>query len=384
MRIARLAVLGVALACPPPSGAAAQSAGFIVTLGTDTVVVEQYTRTAERLEGWYLSRTPQVARWHYVATFAGTGDVQRFDMTLDPGPGDVAQHRVATFRHDSAIVDITRGDSTRTLRVAIPPGTLPFINQSYAVLELVTRRARAAGAAAAAAAQHMLALGANAAWNVAVATVGPDSMLISIDQGLPLRVRVDSAGLVLGASGKGTTQQFSVGRRAGLDFPGLAARLVTPLGQLSQRDTARLMLGGAEIVIDYGRPAKRGRVIFGDLVPWDAVWRTGANAATVLRIATPIVMEGVTVPAGSYSLWTIPSRRGWKLVLNRQTKNAAGRPLWGTEYDPTQDFLRLDLATRTLDQPVERFTIALEPTGAGGLLSLSWDTTAAAIQFRAP
>jgi len=365
-----------------PGFVAAQSGGFVVTLGTDTVVVEQYSRTPERLEGWFQSRTPQVARWHYVAILGAQGAVQHFDMTLDPLPGQPPQHRVVAFQGDSAIVEIIRGDSTRTLRVAVPSRTIPFINQSYALLELVTQQARAAGGASPT--LHMLALGTPAAWPVAVTTIGQDSMTVSINQGLPVRLRVDPAGLVLGASGKGTTQQFAVERLAALDFPSVAASLARPLGQLSVRDTARLSFGGGEILVDYGRPAKRGRIIFGDLVPWDTIWRTGANAATVLRTTAAVVMDGVTIPAGTYTLWTIPSRSGWKLVINRQTKTAAGAPLWGTEYDATQDLLRLDLTTRKLGTPVERFTIALEPQGEGGRLSLSWDTTQAAIPFTKP
>src|SRR5690242_21419116 len=96
----------------------------------------------------------------------------------------------------------------------------------------------------------------------------------------------------------------------------------------------------------------RGRKIFGGVVPWNQVWRTGANAATRFTTSAELVIGGVTIPKGSYTLWTLPSPAGWKLILNRQTRKpcqadactAATRPfLWGTDYSADSDFARLDL-----------------------------------------
>lgn len=376
--------LGIWLACAGPL-AAQTSGAFIVRLGTDTVVIERYTRGPDRLEGWFLTRTPQVSRWHYVAELGARSTVRRFEMTLDPLPGQPAQRRSIVPDGDSATVAVTHGDSTRTTRARYLPGTVPFINQSYALLELVAMQVRAAARGAAPDSQlSMLPPGAPAVYRVLAAAVGSDSLLLGINGGLPVRLRVDSAGLILGASGRGTTQQFDVQRLPDLDFAAVAATLARPLGPLSVRDTARLTVGGVDVAIDYGRPQKRGRVVFGNLVPWGAVWRTGANAATVLKTGGDLLIGGVRVPAGSYTLWTIPAPGGWKLVLNRQTKNAAGQPLWGTEYDAMQDFVRVDMTARALDLPVEQFTIALEPQDGGALLTLSWDTVQAAIPLGTP
>jgi len=109
-----------------------------------------------------------------------------------------------------------------------------------------------------------------------------------------------------------------------------------PLGQLSVRDTARAGVGGAEVWVDYGRPLKRGREIFGNVVPWNAVWRTGANAATQFSTSADLVIGGAAVPAGKYTLWTLPTPSGWKLIINKQTGQ------WGTEYHPEQDLVRVE------------------------------------------
>ncbi len=121
----------------------------------------------------------------------------------------------------------------------------------------------------------------------------------------------------------------------------------------------------------------RGRVIFGGLVPYGQVWRTGANAATSLTVMAPVTINGVAIPAGQYTLFSIPERAAtgdgvgrWELVVNRQTGQ------WGTEYHPEQDLARIPLTVSTLAEPVERFTIALEPQGPDrAQLVMEWDRT---------
>jgi hypothetical protein len=134
-------------------------------------------------------------------------------------------------------------------------------------------------------------------------------------------------------------------------------------------------VGGVALSVRYSRPAMRGRVIFGGVVPWNQVWRTGANQATVLETSADLSVAGTKVPAGKYSLWTIPSPAGWKLIINKN----AGQ--WGTDYDPQYDLTRLDMKVEPLRQPVEQFTIAIEPTGTGGVLNLEWEKTRASIPF---
>jgi hypothetical protein len=123
------------------------------------------------------------------------------------------------------------------------------------------------------------------------------------------------------------------------------------------------------MTVNYGRPSKRGRKIFGGVVPYDQVWRTGANAATAFTTDAPLQIGGTTVPAGSYTLFTLPSRSGWKLIINKQTGQ------WGTEYHSDQDLARVNLSARALAEPVEQFTIGVEPSGSGGVLKMTWDDT---------
>ncbi len=144
----------------------------------------------------------------------------------------------------------------------------------------------------------------------------------------------------------------------------------------SPRDSVLLTMGTDSISVNYGRPSMRGRVIMGGLVPWDKVWRTGANQATHLKTNFPMVIGGVPIPKGLYTLWTIPSQNQWKIIINKQTGQ------WGTNYDPRQDLARFDAKVEVLTAPVDTFTIGLTKTGASaGEMTLSWEKTRVIVPF---
>src|SRR5690242_1866056 len=134
---------------------------------------------------------------------------------------------------------------------------------------------------------------------------------------------------------------------------------------------------GKKVTIDYSRPYAKGRKIMGGLVPYGQVWRTGANEATLLKTDSDLVIGGTAVPAGSYTLWTLPSENSWKLIINKQTGQ------WGTNYDQSQDLARVDMNVSSLQQPVEQFTISFEQKGSDAAqLNLQWEKTQASIEVR--
>lgn len=144
----------------------------------------------------------------------------------------------------------------------------------------------------------------------------------------------------------------------------------------SPRDTARAEIGGANVFVDYGRPYMRGRVIMGGLVPYGQVWRTGANEATHFVTDRDLRVGGVAVPAGTYTLYTLPAESGWQLIVNRQTGQ------WGTQYDPAQDLARIPMQVSRVETPVDQFTVRVEPrSDGGGLLALEWENTRAEVPF---
>jgi hypothetical protein len=146
---------------------------------------------------------------------------------------------------------------------------------------------------------------------------------------------------------------------------------------LSPRDSTILYLEAKKLVVDYGCPSMRGRKIMGELVPWNKVWRTGANEATTFKIDTNLIIgPGVPLQKGAYTLWTLPSEKGWKLIINKETGQ------WGTNYRESQDYARFDLAVEKLEKSVELFTITLEETGnTSGLLKMMWENTLVSTPF---
>jgi hypothetical protein len=217
--------------------------------------------------------------------------------------------------------------------------------------------------------------------NVTFRKLGKDSVEVFNDHLDRYHVRVDKAGHVLGVLPIAGTAKFSVERTASLDLGAYAASFMAReqagagLGTLSPRDSVKVTAGGASLYVDYGRPAKRGRVVFGGVVPYGEVWRTGANAATQFRTDKALAFGSTIVPAGFYTLWTLPSASGWKLIVNSETGQ------WGTEHKADKDLFTIDMKMSTLPQVVERFTIGVEPTEKGGTLHFDWDTTRASADF---
>ena len=121
------------------------------------------------------------------------------------------------------------------------------------------------------------------------------------------------------------------------------------------RDTARLVLENKKIEVDYWRPYRRNRQIFGAVVPWDRVWRTGANNATQIRSDDDLEFNGNKLTSGRYSIWTYPTENGWQLIFNKKADT------WGTEYDSTANFFKVPMMVEKTAAPVEIFTISLLP-----------------------
>jgi hypothetical protein len=121
--------------------------------------------------------------------------------------------------------------------------------------------------------------------------------------------------------------------------------------------------------VEYGRPLARGRALLGNVIAYDRVWRTGANAATQLTTSAPITLAGLSVPAGTYTLWTVPRTGGVDLIVNRQTGQ------WGTEYRRARDLGTAPMRSDSVTTPVEQFTISIEPRDARhATLAMAWGT----------
>jgi hypothetical protein len=383
-------------ACVAPFALAAQtsdSGAFVITLGTDTLALERYVRTGDRLvDDMILRNGAAVTVRHLVATVSPDGSIARLELDSRPTRASDAAtlHGVATFKPDEVFFESTRNGNRQVAHVIAPTGVLPFVSFSYALYELIGRRAHALGGNAVRV--PVIPFAATGPEDLTVTFPQPDSMGVALPNDAPILFKIDGAGRIWGVDGRLTTQKVISTRLATVDLAAARATFATrPLGTLSPRDSFRVTIAGATLAVDYSRPATRGRKIFGGtVVPWNQVWRTGANAATRFTTSGDLVMGGQTIPKGSYTLWTLPAPVGWKLIVNRQTKApcagaACALPtrawLQGTDYAADSDLARLDLTVEQLPRPVEQFTIAVEPQGTGGVVTLEWETTRASIPF---
>ena len=384
MLLSLLLLAGVAQA--PDSGA------FVITLGKDTIGVERYTRTVDRVVDDMVmrDRAPVISR-HFVGDLGADGLITRLEVDNQPlGSTDVpARHVVARFTKEEAFIDVTRNGQTSTAHVVTPQGAVPFINFCYALYDQYGVRARKLGGSPVKV--PVLNFGSTAPFDLTVTFPTPDSMGVAFEGDQPTLFRVDAAGRIRGVDGRLTTQKVIATRVPRVDVAAFAAAHTgRPLGQLSPPDSVRAEIDGVRIAIDYGRPSMRGRKIFGGVVPWNQVWRTGANFATRFTTSAALTIGGQTIPKGSYTLWTLPSASGWKLIVNREVLAPCGGDacnlptrarLWGTDYAADSDLVRVDVRTESLPQAVEQLTIAIIPKGSSGVVHVDWETTRILIPF---
>ncbi len=134
---------------------------------------------------------------------------------------------------------------------------------------------------------------------------------------------------------------------------------------------------GKMITVDYSSPRMKGRKVFGELVPYGEVWRTGANEATTFVTHESLnTVEGTNIPAGSYTIFTIPNAEKWTVIINKHTKE------WGIPYKyQSEELARVPMSVTKLASPVENFTISFDHTGGSCTMRMSWENTQAAVEF---
>jgi hypothetical protein len=155
------------------------------------------------------------------------------------------------------------------------------------------------------------------------------------------------------------------------------AQLNTP--QPSPTQTVKQNFALSSIELSYSRPAMRGRKIFGDLVPFGTVWRTGANNATVLTFGEEVIIGGTPIPAGKYGLLSIPEKKSWTLIITKQTDVTSP-----AAYKQDQDVVRIKSSVTTLKNPVESFTIQFDNVKQNSCdLQIMWDKTMVTLPIKA-
>ena len=152
--------------------------------------------------------------------------------------------------------------------------------------------------------------------------------------------------------------------------------------RLSPKDTVEFKLNDLKLEVFYNRPFKKEREVFGALVPFNQVWRTGANEATTFKTNKPMEVKGKLLPAGKYTLWTVPKDLTWTIIFNSKQYswgvNAEMKPMW----DPNYDALSIEVPVQKLENPVEQFTIAFDNSTDNLYLTMAWDVVKVAVPLK--
>ncbi len=355
----------------------AQSASLTYRLGKDTLAVEQYMRTAIGITGEMVQRGgAAVTRTAYSLTLGKDGrptaaTLKRTQADGTPALGPVNEYRFS-FGVDSVVREAVFADSVQRRAFPAKGALLNWPTYVYGPTEVLASL-RKGGAV-----DSLPALG--AAGNLGFtgfAPLGGDSVRLK-GAGYAMVLRFDASDRLQSVDGSGTTNKVMATRAGGgMDLATLA-RAMKPTGVLSLRENVRAAFGpGGMVVIDYGRPLVRERTVWGGvLVPFDSVWRAGANDATHLFTTRTLTFGSVTIAPGMYTLWVQHTRGGTFLIINRQTGQ------WGTAYDAAQDVGRVEMQSAVAPSFVETFTIFVRALGGPrGALELSWGDRMMSVPF---
>ena len=353
------------------------SAAFVTRLGADTLVLERYVRTGDRIRAEALIRSPATLLRRYDLQLNASGGIRRFEAAdVDMATNRVTNRETVIVVGDTAVRLIMNNDSTRESRFRLGAEALPFLNLVQWPNDFIIKRV--GGKAGDSVAVPYLT--GNSATMFTISRTRADSVTIRHPLRGLTRVHVDEKGRLMHLDGGATTLKLATERVKWLPLetmaPAIAARDANrPRAELSPRGNTQATVDGASITVDYGRPLKRGRAIFGNVVPFGQLWRTGANMATQFKTDRDLIIAGQTLPAGQYSIFSIPQSGEWTIIINRETNQA------GTAHKADMDLMRVPARTRTLRDAVEQFTIAVTDEESGGAIRFQWDNTEAVLPF---
>lgn len=191
------------------------------------------------------------------------------------------------------------------------------------------------------------------------------------------KINVTPEGRIRFYDGTGTPWNYIATKHEPIDVDEVAKRLskTAKIGVPSPEVKVKFPVSNDTIYLSYGRPSKRGRTIFGGIVPYDSVWRTGAGDPTQITLPYNLKFGSTVIPKGQYSLYTIPRPDGWTLIFNTDLKQ------WPTDPDRSKDIAMVPLKLRKPDKQYERFTIEIEEGKGGGMIRFIWDETEAYASF---
>lgn len=355
------------------------SGSFVARLGEDTVIVETYNLTHNHLYGKAFLRYPEDQVGVFNFHFYPDGSIKHYTIAyMNPDSSYVANGIAgASCANDTCTWFSAWHNSENEYENTHSAKHLDFIGGWTPTLSLIEWNCMRLLKSGKKTLPMILLNDYIGTREIALYKGEKDTILLGGPFLEYTKITTTNEGKIKTYDGTGTPWNYLVTRHELLDVDVFAKRLSkTPkIGIPSPEVTVGYALHGDSIFLSYGRPAKRGRKIFGSVVPFDSVWRTGAGDPTKITLPYSIKIGKKTIPRGTYSLYTIPTPNKWKLIFNTDLKQ------WPTDPNRSADFAEVDIPVRKPSQMAERFTISIVPAKKGGSLLFTWDETEAIAAF---
>lgn len=364
------------------------TASFIGRMGTDTVLVETYTMMNNHLYGKAFIRVPEDYIGEFSIHFYPDGSIREFNVTaMDPFNSSIpfqAKSGAFEYRLNMNCVSDTctfynseKGKPTESIfkhtasKIDFVGGWVPFISLiEWNCVRLVQSCKEALPLKMI---NHYIGV-----YDISTRLLNKDSVAFGGPFLEYTKIKIDQEGRILHTDGIGTPWNYLVTKHEPIDIEQVAKRMAkTPgIGIPSPTEIVQSVVHKSKVEVQYGRPYKRDRKIFGGVVPYDSIWRTGANAPTQISFEKNIKIGKTLIPKGRYSLYTIPTQHEWVLIFNTDLTK------WPTDPDRQKDFAHVAIPAKKSGNIYEQFTIEVLETKKGGLIKLIWDDTEAFADFK--
>lgn len=358
------------------------SISYLITkLGEDTLAIERFQISENEMKADVILRSPITSLKSYTLTWNEATNIQSMNVT------DHTLKR--SFKEEGQTIQkiINKGDSLEVIyitnkgdRVSQLPNRenlIPFIDMVHWPYEIAFKRAHLSPNDSID--QYMITGRRNS--NFIIHRLDDISYSLRHPSRGVMQVTTSYEGELMSLDAKATTRKVKVERAFDLEFDKLANSLTqrdisgSTFGSLSPAVINKYHFADTYFQVSYGSPAKRGREIFGGIVSYGERWRTGANRATHFKSSSDLTIQGKNLPAGEYTLFTIPEKDGGTLIINQQIGQN------GRSYDEFQDIMRVEMSRSDYNYEIESFTITIDETDSGGRLGLKWDQTIYYIDF---
>lgn len=373
-------ILGTA--CTPGEETSNDYYYFITRLGNDTLAIERISKLENSLRADVVLRSPRISLTSYNITWDETNKLTSMTSVSYkdsfgqfPEGGKVEQK--VEILGDSLISESQVRSGMIRSALLNDDAFLPFFDMVHWPYDIAFNRAHQSESDSI----HQYLITGRRASDFIIHNTAENEYTIRHPSRGVMYVQTNSQGDMVWLDAKETTRKLIVERVAELEFDRLTTKYLeidkkgSPFGTLSPAVENTTSFGGADFRVNYGSPQKRGRTIFGGIVTYGELWRTGANSASHFSSSKDIYVSGNKVPAGEYTLFSIPEENGGTLIINKQTGQN------GRAYDEGRDLMRVPMSRSENSEETEGFTIKVMETEEGGSLELLWDRTIYYVNF---